>query len=255
MIKAKIKTLYKIVGIILMMVLGSSITSCSMKSNSDYKKAALEKLEERYGEEFEIKQLGGTFGALNDTKKLVCYPVSSPDKFCFVEVEKDLSEVHDNYINRIMEEKLNEKLTPIAKELFGEEVKIQSFFDNKYNEYDSIDMDVVDFMNNNHNCSYVLDVFIDGGENIDKFQEAEKISVFGQRLLENNILNTNSVNIWYLKGGEYNNVESKYYNIRFEGSVVEHYLDESKIYNTAWFEVVDKKIPNTKEDIINSFKY
>ena len=31
-----------------------------------------------------------------------------------------------------MEEKLNEKLTPIAKDIFGEEVKIQSFFDNKY---------------------------------------------------------------------------------------------------------------------------
>ncbi len=132
MIKEKIKKLYKIGGIILMMVLGSSFTGCSKNFAHDYKELALQTLEERYGEEFEIKQFGGTFGALNDTKKLVCYPVSNPDKFFFVEVERDLAEVHDNYINRIMEEKLNAKLTPIAKDIFGEEVKIQSFFDNKY---------------------------------------------------------------------------------------------------------------------------
>ena len=238
-----------------MMVLGSSITSCSMKSNSDYKKAALEKLEERYGEEFEIKQLGGTFGALNDTKKLVCYPVSSPDKFCFVEVEKDLSEVHDNYINRIMEGKLNEKLTPVAKELFGEKVKVQSFFDDEYNEYDSLDMDVVDFMNKNDRCSYVLDIFIDGGENIDKLQEAEKIYLFGEKLLENKLLNENLVNIWYLKNDEFSKVEEKYYDLYFYEDNFEYYHKEDKIYNTSWFEITNKNIPQTIENIENSFQY
>ena len=238
-----------------MMVLGSSFTGCSINSDTDYKEAALNSLEDKYGEEFEIKQLGGTFGALNDTKKLVCYPVSSPDKFIFVEVEKDLSEVHDNYINRIMEEKLNEMLTPIAKELFGEEVKVQSFFESRYNKYDSLDMNVVDFMNKNDRCSYVLDIFIDGGENIDKSQEAEKISIFGQKLLENNMFSENSVNIWYIKSDEYNNVESKYYNIWFEGTVVKYYLDENKIYNTAWFKIKEKKMHHKTEDIINSFKY
>ena len=238
-----------------MMVLGSSFVGCNITSDNDYKKAALETLEERYGEEFDIKQLGGTFGALNKTKKLVCYPVSSPDKFFYVEVEKDLSEVHDNYINRIMEEKLNEMLTPIAKELFGEEVKVQSYFAHKYNEYDSLDMNVVDFMNRNDNCTYVLSIFVRGGENIDKSIEAEKISIFGQKLLENNILSTNSVSIWYTKDDEYNNVESKYYDIIFERSVAKYYLNADKIYNTAWFEIVDKKMINTKEDIINSFKY
>lgn len=59
MIKEKIKKLYKIGGIILMMVLGSSFTGCSINSGNDYKKVALETLEERYGEEFEIKQFGG----------------------------------------------------------------------------------------------------------------------------------------------------------------------------------------------------
>ena len=255
MIKSKKKVLPKIVGIILMMVLGSSFVGCNITSDNDYKKAALETLEERYGEEFDIKQLGGTFGALNKTKKLVCYPVSSPDKFFYVEVEKDLSEVHDNYINRIMEEKLNEMLTPIAKEIFGEKVKIQSMFDHQYNEYDSLDMNVVDFMNINYRCTYVLNIFIDGGENIDKSQEAEKISIFGQKLLENNLFSTNSVNIWYTKDDEYNNVESKYYDIAFEGSIVEYYLNEDKIYNTAWFKIVDKKMHHTTEDIINSFKY
>ena len=238
-----------------MMVLGSSFVGCNITSDNDYKKVALETLEERYGEEFEIKQLGGTFGALNDTKKLVCYPVSSPDKFFYVEVEKDLSEVHDNYINRIMEEKLNEMLTPIAKDLFGEKVKIQSFFDNQYNEYDSLDMNVVDFMNRNDSCSYVLDIFIDGGENIDKAQETEKISMFGQKLLENNMLNRNSVNIWYLKGDEFSKVEDKYYDLTFNGEDVKYYLNEDKIYNTAWFKIVDKKMSHTIEDIINSFKY
>lgn len=42
-----------------MMVLGSSFTGCSINYGNDYKKVALETLEERYGEEFEIKQFGG----------------------------------------------------------------------------------------------------------------------------------------------------------------------------------------------------
>ena len=238
-----------------MMVLGSSFVGCNITSDNDYKKAALETLEERYGEEFEIKQLGGTFGVLNDTKKLVCYPVSSPDKFFYVEVEKDLSEVHDNYINRIMEEKLNGMLTPIAKEIFGEKVKVQSFFDNQYNEYDSLDMNVVDFMNRNYRCSYVLAIFIDGGENIDKSQEAEKINLFGEKLLENNVLNKNFVNVWYLREGEFSKVEDKYYDLTFDGENVKYYFKEDKIYNMTWFEIVDKKMQNTIEDIINSFKY
>ncbi len=238
-----------------MMVLGSSFAGCSIKSNNDYEAVALQKLEERYGEEFEVKQIGGTFGALNDTKKLVLYPVSNSDKFFFVEVEKDLSEVHDNYINRLMEVKLNEMLTPIAKELFGEKVKIQSFFDNQYNEYDSLDMNVVDFMNNNENCSYVLDIFIDGGENIDKSQEARKINIFGEYLIENRILNRNSVNIWYLKDGEFSKVEDKYYDLTFDGEDVEYYLNEEKIYNTAWFKIVDNKMHHSIEDIEKSFEY
>ena len=238
-----------------MMVLGSSFTGCSINSDTDYKKAALNSLENKYGEEFEIKQLGGTFGALNDTKKLVCYPASSPDKFFFVEVEKDLSEVHDNYINRIMEERLNEKLTPIAKEIFGEEVKVQSFFDDKYNKYDSLDMNVVDFMSENDRCSYVLDIFIDGGEDIDKSQEAEKIGDFGQKLLKNNILNKNFVNIWYLKGDEFSKVEEKYYDLVFYGESVEYYLKEDKIYNTASLEIKDKKVFYTIKDIEKSFEY
>ena len=65
----------------------------------------------------------------------------------------------------------------------------------------------------------------------------------------------NSVNIWYIKSDEYNNVESKYYNIWFEGTVVKYYLDENKIYNTDWFKIKEKKMHHKTEDIINSFKY
>ena len=154
-----------------------------------------------------------------------------------------------------MEGKLNEKLTPIAKEIFGEEVKVQSFFDNKYNEYNSLDMDVVDFMNRNERCSYVLGIFIDGGEIIDKTQEAEKINLVGEKLIENNILNENYVNIWYLREGEFSKVEEIHYDLKFRGQGVKYYLDENKIYNTASIEVKDKKLVKTIDDIISSFKY
>ena len=66
---------------------GEKIVEKSKQNN--YKTKTLEILKEKYGEEFAIKQTGGTFGATRNTRKLVCYPVSNPNDSFNVEVERD----------------------------------------------------------------------------------------------------------------------------------------------------------------------
>ncbi|MGL5087431.1 MAG: hypothetical protein ACRC68_17220, partial [Clostridium sp.] len=129
--------------------------------NKQYKETVLKLLEEKYGEPFEIMQEGGTFAATeSSTVKFICNPVSDPDKFCFVRLEKDLSGIKDDYINRIMEKKLEEYLTPKAKEIFGEEVILKPSIGGVgvQNEYTSLDMDVVEFFRLNSGESYAMDI-------------------------------------------------------------------------------------------------
>ena len=119
------KILLKNLMIFISFILIMNFTGCSvLRSKTDeetmgYKDFALITLEERYGEKFEIKKVGGTFGANRDTRKLICYPVSNEDDFCFVEVERDFSDVYDNYFNRIIGKRIEEKLYNLASPIFG----------------------------------------------------------------------------------------------------------------------------------------
>ena len=131
------KNKFRILGGILIMSIGLNITGCSngesesendkenVNKNKSYSEVALEALEERYGEPFELRQIGGTFGANRNTKKLICNPVSNPNTYCFVEVESDKTEVHDDYANRIMEERYAVMLEEEAKKIFDEELNIK----------------------------------------------------------------------------------------------------------------------------------
>lgn len=204
--------------------------------NKQYKKTVVKLLEEKYGEPFEIKQEGGTFAATeSSTVKFVCNPVSDPDKFCFVRLEKDLSGIKDDYINRIMEKKLEEYLTPKAKEIFGEEVILKPFIGGvgAQNKYTSLDMDVVDFMKLNKGEGYSIDIFVKSDGNIDKDKEAKSIDNLINNIVSQNVMDSATFVAWYVNSTTYYDVTNKIYKLAFEEEEFEYYTDKSKTYTSS----------------------
>lgn len=250
---------YKILGVVIMVSIGLTLAGCGInKSNKsegkDYKEYALETLQERYGEEFEIKQVGGTFAAYRKTKKLICNPVDDKDQFIFVEVEPDLSEVYDNYINKIMSDKLFGDINKKAKEIFGENTNTKLEFYGFYNKYTSLDMDAIDFLNDNIGEGYGVDIFIKADGHIDIGVEAEKLDRFTKNLLGLGIKSFCGIDVRYIGEGEYNKVDEKFNKLQFENKMNDYYKQSDQIYNSCASFIEEQKQSSDLEELISTFK-
>ena len=53
------------------LALNPSVRSDISEDKTEYINVALNKLQEKYGEEFEVSHIGGSFGATRDTYKLI----------------------------------------------------------------------------------------------------------------------------------------------------------------------------------------
>ena len=233
------KNKFRILGGILIMSIGLNITGCSNgesgndneNKNKNYAEVALEALEERYGEPFELKQVGGTFGANRNTKKLICNPVSNPNTYCFVEVESDKTEVHDDYANRIMEERYAGMLEEEAKKIFDEELNVKVSFNPFYDRYPYLDMELLEFYKDNVHSHYSIHLFINSSENINKESETIKVNEFANKIIDIGLNKTSGITAWYVDEETFNEVNSKYYEIQLGGTVSKYYIENEKFYD------------------------
>ena len=257
------KNKFRILGGILIMSIGLNITGCSNgesgndneNKNKNYAEVALEALEERYGEPFEVRQVGGTFGAYRrNTKKLICNPVSNPNTYCFVEVESDKTEVHDDYANRIMEERFAVMLEEEAKKIFDEELNIKVYFNPFYDRYSYLDMDPIEFYKDNVHSEYSIDIFINSNGNIDKNVEAQKMLSFSNRVLEIGLDKNSGIWFWYCKEDTYDEVNESYYLSYLSGDMYEYYSDENRTYNNSYIKIRDGKLEQDINGAIDNFE-
>ena len=262
------KNKFRILGGILIMSIGLNITGCSngksgndnenVNKNKSYSEVALETLEERYGEPFELRQAGGTFGATRNTKKLICNPVSNPNTYCFVEVESDKTEVHDDYANRIMEERYAVMLEEEAKKIFNEELNVKVSLNPFYDRYQYLDMEPMEFYKDNVHSHYMIYIFINSDGNIDKVAEAEKMLKFAEKVLELGMYKTSGVRFLYCKKETYDDVDNSFYNadLNSSTSAYKYYAEENRIYTSKKIGIEDKKIEeeyNSVEKLIDEF--
>ena len=69
---------------------------------------AKELLNNKYDEDFEVSAIGQRYGTLsNSTYKVTCYPINHPELVFMAEISKDGSYIYDEYISRIVCNKLN----------------------------------------------------------------------------------------------------------------------------------------------------
>ena len=259
------KNKFRILGGILIMSIGLNITGCSdgkggndnenVNKNKSYSEVALEVLEERYGEPFELRQIGGTFGAYRrNTRKLICNPVSNPNTYCFVEVESDKTEDHDDYSDRIMEERFAVMLEEEAKKIFEDEINIKLKFNSFYDGYQYLDMDLLEFYKNNVYPQYSIDIFINSNGNIDKNAEAQKMLSFSNMVLESGLNENSGIWFWYCKEDTYDEVNESYYLSYLSGEMYEYYSDENRTYNNSYIRIKDRKLEQDINGAIDNFE-
>ncbi|MBB6716887.1 hypothetical protein [Clostridium gasigenes] len=273
MAKEKLRKKYMMLGVVIMVGIGITLSGCGdekgngFKDNKDvisdlnedgkkdYKDVALRVLEERYGEKFEIKQVGSTFAGKKGGKKLICNPISNPDKFCFVEVDTKSLEVYDDYTNRIMEEKLGTLLDENSKDIFGENVIVKPTFNPIYDKYKFSDMDPIEFFKENTLSGYAIGIFIKSDGDINKNEEAIKVEKFMNRLIALKLNKNSMIAAWYCKEEIYNNVDNKFYELQLRNNVVDFYDDIQNSYNSTYGEIEDKKLKQSAKEIEDNFKY
>ncbi|MBB6716898.1 hypothetical protein [Clostridium gasigenes] len=271
MAKEKLRKKYMMLGVVIMVGIGITLSGCGDKKNTgssneqgisdlnedgvkNYKDAALKALEERYGEEFEIKQVGSTFAGKRGGKKLICNPVSNPAKFCFVEVAPKSLEVYDDYTNRIMEIKLGKLLEENSKDLFGDQVRVKLAFDPIYDKHTFSDMDPIAFFKKN-TLGYAMDVFIKSDGNINKSEEAIKVGIFMNKLITLGLDKSNYVIIWYCTEDVYSNLDNEFYELQLRGNTVKFYEDSQKSYNRTHAEIKDNEVKESVNQIEENFNH
>ena len=246
------------------MSIGLNITGCSngksgndnenVNKNKSYSEVALEALEERYGEPFELRQAGGTFGANRNTKKLICNPVSNPNTYCFVEVESDKTEVHDDYADRIMEERYAVMLEEEAKKIFNEELNIKIKFNSFYDGYQYLDMDWIEYYKNNVYPEYSINIFINSNGDIDKSVESEKLLNFSDIVMNKGLTKNSGIWIWYCKEETYEEIDNSFYIAKLSNEMYKYYSDENRTYNNSFIEIKGGQLEQDINGVIDNFE-
>ncbi|MGL5646317.1 MAG: hypothetical protein ACRDDY_00580 [Clostridium sp.] len=215
---------------------------------NEYEKFALENLKRKYGEEFVIVQRGGTHGANRQTKKFLAAPKANENIPFTLEVDYEKTETIDDYINIIMEEKLAKLVEKDVKEVFGDDVNIKATMSGYFKKYDSIDMDVLEFIKVNTH-PFAIDIFIKTNEDIDKNGENKKIDKY-LKIFENIGMNNDiDIAFIYIKENFYYDINKDFYNSRLD-STDDSYYTNKKNYNLKSLEYKNGKIEKNKE-----FKY
>ena len=229
---------------------GEKIVEKSKQNN--YKTKTLEILKEKYGEEFAMKQTGGTFGATRNTRKLVCYPVSNPNDSFNVEVKRDLSKVYDEYFNRIMEHQLEELVIPYAKEVFGDEVVVKPYLEGMFYNY-STGMDIKEYLRDN-NPPILLYVFIKSNKEELSSEDNANIKLFLEKITEFNFIEEASISFFFTRSEVYNKIEEDIYEQKEKQNIWAFYRDKDKIITGAKFKIIDSKVSVDLEEISNELQ-
>ena len=104
-------------GIVILMCLltTSLLVGCKVMDDQQREDRLKELLRDKYGEEFEVREMYVTGGV-----EAWCYPVDNPDVIFTIETTLDMDNISaDDYLQTIVELQINNKVTPLAENKFG----------------------------------------------------------------------------------------------------------------------------------------
>lgn len=163
-------TLKRAVGIPMTLLLLMGLFGCGGGSREEKaEKRILEAMQEKYGKEFVLDSIGGSWGTMNNnTLKAVVRPADDNTLKVPVEITKDLKDVYDMYLNQAVARNEQPKIEAIAKQ-FWPDSKIVISNDTKlmYPEDNNTSMSYKEFLEKNPNNTMLIKVYVNGDPYVD----------------------------------------------------------------------------------------
>ncbi|MFP4978395.1 hypothetical protein ACE6ED_23510 [Paenibacillus sp. CN-4] len=177
-------------------------------------KRILEAMQEKYGKEFVLDSIGGSWGTMNNnTLKAVVRPADDNTLKVPVEITKDLKDVYDMYLNQAVARNEQPKIEAIAKQ-FWPDSKIVISNDTKlmYPEDNNTSMSYKEFLEKNPNNTMLIMLYLNGDQyvgdkgTIDEEKELKNQLAFANQIAEQGYVSTR-VSFVYAKPEMYNRFE------------------------------------------------
>lgn len=233
------------------LILALILSACSNKWDRA-SKIILETLEERYGEEFVIEKMGGSWGTSDDsTIKAYVYPVSDETKRFQAQIKKKrLSKVTDEYMPFIVAEKLETKLSDVFKDLYPNLIVHVRASDLPTDD-GGLAIDLKQYMDEHRALSYVIKMFVESNEQT--FDKAIELSKVLNLIQEYNKLNYKETifDIYYVDSDLFNQIPSEVETI---DNVYGYYTDQEGLINHLYINM-EKFPPNEIELTTEDFLY
>ncbi|MFB0843423.1 hypothetical protein [Paenibacillus oleatilyticus] len=218
-------------------------------------------LNEKYGEEFVVENVGGGYGSgifSTDTIKAEAYPPNSPRHRFRAEITKDFSKVWDNYMNMIMADKFDEKMIKVSQEVFEQkDIWVKTNLDSGGLSFPARDlnnknMSIEDYFKAEAINGLAVDLFIKSEPDIDKERQAEKVDQLVDRILALEEFKHGFISVFYLKPSAFEHVSTEFYTV---GEALHYYTQKEMSYTYTFTKIFDAKKVYSVQEILSHFDW
>ncbi|MFB6367021.1 hypothetical protein ACFCP7_23835 [Paenibacillus elgii] len=218
-------------------------------------------LNEKYGEEFVIENVGGGYGTgifSTDTIKAEAYPKHSPRHRFRVEITKDFSKVWDNYMNMIMADKFDEKMMKVSQEVFEQkDIWVKTHLDSGGLSFPARDLNnknisIEDYFKSEAINGLAVDLFIKSEPNVNKGRQAEKVDKLVDKILALEEFQHGFISVFYLKPSPFEHVSTEFYTV---GEALHYYTQKEMSYTHTFAKFFDAKKVYSVQEILSHFDW
>ncbi|WP_310551561.1 hypothetical protein [Paenibacillus glufosinatiresistens] len=167
-----------------------SLFGCGKSRDERAADRIVEALQEKYGEEFVLDGIGGSWGTMNpNTLKAIARPKADPTLKVPVEITKDLKQIYDQYLNQRVARSNEPKIQELARKHWPD-ARIVNVNDTRlaYPESSDTSMTYPEFLKQNPSNTLLVKVYLDASGyvdpkgNMDQEAEIAKYLAFAEEL-------------------------------------------------------------------------
>lgn len=159
-----------------------SLFGCGKPRDERAAEEILKSMQEKYGEEFVLDGIGGSWGTMNNnTLKAIVRPKGDPTLKVPVEITKDLKQIYDQYLNQRVARNEEPKIQDLARKYWPDaEVVIANDTRLTYPEDKDTSMSYPEFLKRYPMNTQLISIYlkgedyIDGQGNMDQQAEVDK---------------------------------------------------------------------------------
>ncbi|NGM82830.1 hypothetical protein G5B47_10435 [Paenibacillus sp. 7124] len=186
------KTIKRVVFIPMAFLTLLSLFGCGESRDEKASKRILESLQQKYGEEFVLDGIGGSWGTMNNnTLKAIVRPKDDVTLKVPVEITKDFSKMYDKYLNQRVARNEEPKIEELVRTYWPDaKVVIANDTRQTYPEENDTSMSYTEFQKRYPMNTQLVSIYLNGDDyidargNMDQKGEVDKYMEFAKVLAE-----------------------------------------------------------------------